>query len=226
MFNPNRSDIKFYKDFNVLVIENAFDIDTNKMILNEMIANKPNYTLAKVGLNDGIIENIRHNLSCYYDDLYSNARHESVLLREIDFLFHSSFKTLLLSMDGFPFSFIHNTNRHETQVSRYGDSNDHYNYHIDSFGPFERIVTIVYYAYKEPKKFTGGEITFSNNLMYENNEERCLTNDVEKELKIEPKNNMLVVFSSFKPHSVLKTTSPENFEDGRFSANIWVGMKP
>ena len=228
MFAANINDINFNKKFNVLTIENAFDKNTNNLILDEMINNEPNYIDAKIS-NEFDDKKTRNNLSCYYDTLYNNKRQNSALLRELDNLFQNTrFSTLVLSMDSFPFYLFTQTNTHETQVSRYGNSDNYYNYHVDTFGNFSRLITLVYYAHKEPKKYNGGEIVFSNDLLLEpelDSDIAQISNNDQNKLVIEPKNNMLVVFSSFKPHSVLKTSSPENFQDGRFSANIWVGSK-
>ena len=36
---------------------------------------------------------------------------------------------------------------------------------------------------------------------------------------------MMVIFGSKIAHTVLPTTSPKTFDSGRFSVNIWVGVK-
>jgi Rps23 Pro-64 3,4-dihydroxylase Tpa1-like proline 4-hydroxylase len=44
-------------------------------------------------------------------------------------------------------------------------------------------------------------------------------------ITIEPENNMAVIFGSRIPHTVLPTTSPKEFNRGRFSVNCWIGIK-
>ena len=58
------------------------------------------------------------------------------------------------------------SNFHETQVSRYGNDGQLYNYHIDAFSDDMRQVTVVYYFHEEPKKYTGGEITLTSSPIY------------------------------------------------------------
>jgi len=66
----------------------------------------------------------------------------------------------LLSSSQIPLNEFNQTNVHETQVSRYGDSSQKYDWHCDSDNK-KRIITIVYYFHKEPKKYKGGEIELS-----------------------------------------------------------------
>lgn len=228
MFQPNIKNITYNKDFDVLIIKDVFDKKTNKAILNEMIKNSPNYEEGRTGTDESANKIKRSNLSCFYDIVYANKRKKSVLLKELDLLFSDGdFTSIMLSTNKYPFVLFPTTNLHETQVSRYGNSNNFFGYHIDSFGYRTRLITVVYYAHNEPKKYKGGEIVFSNDLL--TNKQELVTNknntDLNNQLVIEPENNMLVVFSSFKPHCVLKTTSPKTFKDGRFSANIWIGIQ-
>lgn len=216
------SNISFNRDQQIIIIENAFEKNVNKKILDEMINNEKQFEPAKVGNNNELENNIRKNLVCYYDTVYSNKRDESVLLNTLNEAFGSAFlRQIITSSCIFPLTEFLFTNYHETQVSRYGGNSDKYEWHLDSLmSQKERMITMVYYAFNEPKKFTGGEICFSNSLtanqkIYGKNEE----------LKIEPKNNMLVIFSSTKPHAVANTSSPEEFKDGRFSVNCWIGIR-
>jgi Rps23 Pro-64 3,4-dihydroxylase Tpa1-like proline 4-hydroxylase len=71
-----------------------------------------------------------------------------------------------------------------------------------------------------PKKFSGGEICLTDGLSYGG---KIIAEGQSKE--IEPINNRLVIFSSRAVHSVKPTVSPTDFADGRFSANIWIGVK-
>src|SRR6185437_15306126 len=44
-------------------------------------------------------------------------------------------------------------------------------------------------------------------------------------VNIEPKNDRLVIFNSRTVHRVASTTSSARFEEGRFSVNIWCGIR-
>ena len=77
----------------------------------------------------------------------------------------------------------------------------------------DRIVSAVYYFHREPAAFEGGEL-----IMH------ALVGD--ETLKVEPKHDRLVVFSSIAPHEVNRTTIPnDGFEDARFSINCWLHRK-
>lgn len=206
-----------------LIIDDIFDKEINNEILDEAISNKENFKIATVG---GATSNTdidyRSNTVSYYDNLYEK-RSDSPLLSNLDKLITSKeFKSILLT-SVFPLNLISNTNKHETQVSRYGDENK-YIWHIDSIiGTNQRIITLVYYFNKEPKKFSGGNISLTDSPLYN---WKTLVDDNPNIIDIEPKNNRLVVFASSTLHSVNPVINKSfNFEDGRFSANCWVGFQ-
>lgn len=78
----------------------------------------------------------------------------------------------------------------------------------------QRVMTVVYYFYKEPKAFTGGQL--------------CLyglgadaTGSPRQE--VEPRFDRAVFFPSWFPHEVLPVhSSSDIFADGRFAITCWV----
>jgi len=205
-----------------IIIENCFSKKINKKIIKESIKLKTKFVDASIGHNT-IDKTMRSNKVCYYHDVYPNEpkiRKSSPLLSSLNSLFANGDFRHLLSSSPSPLSEFVMTNRDEIQVSRYGDNSQKYDWHIDRFENMERHITMVYYFNKEPKKYKGGELLLSSSPLYKH--QLVGTNPKIKE--ITPENNMLVVFPSNVAHCVKSTTSPNPFEDGRFSANIWLGF--
>ncbi len=98
---------------------------------------------------------------------------------------------------------------------------DYYGTHIDtrtqaaeSVQPSIRVISCVYYLYRTPRKFSGGELRIHRLGAAPENGSRSV---------IEPVHDRLVVFPSFLPHEVLRVTLPsDKFEDSRFSINCWL----
>jgi SM-20-related protein len=68
-----------------------------------------------------------------------------------------------------------------------------------------RRITFVYYFFKEPRAFVGGELKFSRGPVYR------------------PQNNAIVFFGSSQGHSVERVTIPhDSFEHARFTLNGWI----
>jgi SM-20-related protein len=110
----------------------------------------------------------------------------------------------------------------ETEVVAHGDGG-RFSRHIDTLtgksrtdqtDRGSRAVSAVYYFYKEPKRFTGGELR-----LYPFGS----TDGGHSYVDIIPEQNSLVVFPSFASHEVLLVKSSSNqFEDQRFSVNCWL----
>jgi SM-20-related protein len=204
-----------------IVIRNVFPKEVNKKILDEAISNKKNFKTGKIGgsANTKVKQTIRNNLSAFYDVVYENNRSDSILLKTIDDFFSNSYFSAILSSSPTPFNEFIETNTHETQVSRYGDKNQKYDWHCDSSSK-KRIITVVYYFHKEPKKYKGGEIELSRSptvfgKIVDGNKDNTIT--------IPPENNMMVIFAGNVSHRVKSTESPKKFDLGRFSVNCWIG---
>lgn len=205
-----------YEPVPLIIIRDIFTKKENKEILAEAIKNKSSFKSATTKNGE---EDIRNNLSSYYDELYANDRTKSKLLSVVGDIFSNSELSQIFTSFSSPINLFLQTNSHETQVSRYGDKGQDYKYHVDSYGNFARMMTFVYYFNVTPKKYKGGEIQFTRSPIYDGKPV-----DKNEELTtITPENNMMVVFGSNVAHTVLPTTSPKTFDKGRFSANIWVG---
>lgn len=212
--------IEYNKELNLFTIENVFGNKISREIMNEILYNKNEFNNSTVGINPIINKNIRDNTNYFADEVYKGKREASKLLTAIDGLFRNENIALMLGSSKYPLSIFSSTNTHETQVSRYGNNEQFYDWHLDTHNGISRLITFVYYPQPEPFKYTGGEIQFSSYPLVNKkpiSDEGIIT--------FKPKHDFGVFFPSNTPHRVLKTNSPEIFEDGRFSVNCWIGIR-
>jgi Rps23 Pro-64 3,4-dihydroxylase Tpa1-like proline 4-hydroxylase len=107
----------------------------------------------------------------------------------------------------------------EAQLTAHNHGN-FYKVHNDNGSPetATRELTYVYYFYKEPKPFTGGEL-----LLYDSRIENNFYVQAESWQAVEPRNNSIVFFLSRYMHEVLPVQCPsQNFSDSRFTINGWI----
>ena len=107
----------------------------------------------------------------------------------------------------------------EAQLTMHNDNN-FYKLHNDSGSPdtATRFFTYVYYFYREPKGFSGGELQIYDSKI-ENN--FYVADDTFR--TVEPRNNSIVFFLSRYMHEVLRVSCPSKaFADSRFTINGWV----
>ena len=208
-----------YDPVKILIFEDLFSKEDNQKIYKEAISLENKFEDAVIGA--GLIKDFRSNKICYYDTVYNDDRSKSVLLTTVDSLYKNNieFRETITSF-GYPFNFFDNTNTHETQVSNYGRKDEEYKYHIDKMSNSTRAITFVYYFFKEPKQFQGGEIEFTNSPIFDGTP----VDKNERKIILEPKNNMAVVFDATSAHHVHSTTS-KDFKSGRFSVNSCIGFK-
>jgi Rps23 Pro-64 3,4-dihydroxylase Tpa1-like proline 4-hydroxylase len=208
-----------YEPVPIIIVRNIFSKKENKAILKEVLGNEKKFKDSVTGA--GKLPEFRNNKVAYYDAIYQEDRSKSSLLSALDKIFINEEFMELLNSSPFPISKFSNSNYHETQVSRYGDDGQFYRYHIDAFNNNRRQVSMVYYMNELPKTYTNGEIIFTKSPIVSG----IAIDESQKELIIEPENNMAVIFGSHVAHKVNPTISPEEFSKGRFSANCWIGLK-
>lgn len=201
----------------IILIKNIFGEKTMSGIFKEALDNENFFKPATTGNN--LIGIYRNNVVLFLDQVYSNKRNQSLFLTKLDEFFCSSKIRSVLASSWFPLTEFFSTTRHETQISRYGNSAQKYKWHIDRFENNERLISFVYYFGLKEKKYSGGEIAFSTSPIFDGE----LIEKSPKIVKFQPENDMGVFFSSNLAHSVLPTNSPEEFKSGRFSANVWIG---
>jgi Rps23 Pro-64 3,4-dihydroxylase Tpa1-like proline 4-hydroxylase len=109
----------------------------------------------------------------------------------------------LIKNEHYFFEYLYNTNAKSTLISYY-ENEDYYSKHRD-----HGLITILSWLYKEPKSFTGGDLT------------------IEEELTIECKHNRLVIFPSILYHSVNEVSLPEELSGqnlGRYTIAQFVSF--
>jgi Rps23 Pro-64 3,4-dihydroxylase Tpa1-like proline 4-hydroxylase len=107
----------------------------------------------------------------------------------------------------------------EAQLTAHNDGN-YYKVHNDSGSPdtATRELTFVYYFYREPKSFSGGEL-----VIYDSKIENNYYVKADSFQKVEPRNNSIVFFPSYYMHEVLPIHCPSQaFADSRFTINGWI----
>ena len=83
----------------------------------------------------------------------------------------------------------------------------------DARGRHDRLLSAVYYYYREPKAFSGGALRLFRFGGAEGPDDR---------IEVEPKQNSLLVFPSWARHEVMRVDCPSRaFEDYRFAVNAW-----
>jgi SM-20-related protein len=110
----------------------------------------------------------------------------------------------------------------ELELAAHNDG-AHFSSHIDTKtamggGGSHRALSAVYYFYREPKAFSGGQLRIYP-----------LGSDGEDEdvfASIEPMQNTLVVFPSSVAHEVMRVSCPsKEFADSRFAVNCWLHIR-
>jgi Rps23 Pro-64 3,4-dihydroxylase Tpa1-like proline 4-hydroxylase len=107
----------------------------------------------------------------------------------------------------------------ESQMTAHNHGN-YYKIHNDNGSPdcATRVLSYVYYYYREPKSFTGGEL-----VIYDSKIENGYSVAADSHKVIQPTNNTIIFFPSGCMHEVLPVSCPtEYFADSRFTINGWV----
>lgn len=213
------------KPVDALVIRNFFGKKRTKEFLKHIDHIKSSFNDATVGSGNigNIRRDIRNNKVIYLDQVFPDIT-KSVLGNALIEAIQSSWLQQVTACSFSPVFDLDKTTISEIQVSRYGDSNEKYEWHIDAHpNSIDRWLTLIYYFYKEPKKFKGGKLSLTNGIIYNS---KLANQKPEPEiLEINPENDMAVLISSKTPHMVGLTNSPKTFIDGRFSVNMWIGFK-
>jgi len=113
----------------------------------------------------------------------------------------------------------------EIEMVAHGDG-DFYGRHIDVITDRERsnsigdrMITVVYYFFREPRSFNGGALKLFPLPT-------STVKRAERSIDIEIDQDLAVAFSSWLPHEVMKVKCPDcKFADSRFSVNCWVLRK-
>lgn len=145
----------------------------------------------------------KKNKGVWVSDFYTNPRKSSLWRLSRNYLdkvineysdLHCSNRAIL------------NTNYSKSLLSYY-ENKDYYKPHTD-----QSTVTILFWFFKEPKRFDGGDLFFS---------------DTEELIKI--KNNSMIMFPSWAYHSVTELKMDEKFQNkklGRYCLTTFLNIHP
>lgn len=195
---------KFFEHLNlpIAVIDNFYDDSTCQKIWQELCflnndSDKllpPSQTGSAYDMVDGEKVFKKQNRGIFLDHIYTNRSISNILTANRK-TFSSSIIDKLTNIHCF-FQYLGGTNFDKTLVQYY-ENEDYYDYHKD-----QSLITTIYWTYKLPKKFVGGNFQFENGPNIE-----CI-------------NNRMIIFPSILNHSVEKTFLDAKFKNqnyGRFS---------
>ncbi|HEY9801211.1 MAG TPA: 2OG-Fe(II) oxygenase [Leptolyngbyaceae cyanobacterium] len=190
-------------DSHYIQIDNFLSSEEHERLIKYVIANKSAFTPTNTSTND---KNYRHSMV-----LYSFPEFSELIVNKIQKMIPDIISKL--DIPSFNISQI------ENQLTAHNDGN-FYKIHNDN-GSKEtatRELTYVYYFYREPKKFSGGEL-----VIYDSKVENNFYVSAESFKTVEPRNNSIVFFLSRYMHEVLRVNCPsKSFADSRFTVNGWV----
>ena len=221
----------------VLVIDNFFGSNLSEEMFNDILLHQEFFIPSSLGSGDN------GNSTNYFMPVDLTKNYVTKKFSPVKYgqqIQHDVFIRDLLLTCGIPsFNDFYKTNKMEIQINRYGHSESKFSskrkkigalykdqshdWHIDmiSSDPMRREFTLSYYVFSTPKKFKGGDVVFSS-APFADNDLVQTQNDI-NQLTIEVKNDRAIIFSNTVPHKINPTESPENFEDGRFSIQFWLG---
>ena len=185
------------------VIDNFFNDFEREKILTELEFIRPH--LAGPGGSGGAVseqgEQLKFNSSLWLTDFYSDPLKSSIynLTRQYqdpDLLFEIGQKTWFPRM-------LNAYQKIEAIQLLYYESNSSYDTHIDT-----AFLTFLYWIYKEPRKFEGGDLV------------------LEEDSRIECKPNRLLIFPSFAKHRVTPVKMTERADGyGRYCISNFVHLQ-
>ncbi|ABD00658.1 2OG-Fe(II) oxygenase [Synechococcus sp. JA-3-3Ab] len=187
-------------------VDNFLPRDKNQQLLEYAIANEGRFVPSRNSADDS-----EYRRSWV---LYDFPEFSGVILHYVQMLIPQVLKSL--KMEPFPIAYI------ECQMTAHNHGN-YYKVHNDNGSPDakERELTYVYYFYREPKQFSGGEL-----LIYDSEVRNNMYVKADTYKTYVPANNTIIFFPSYLMHEVLPVTCPSRqFADSRFTVNGWVRRK-
>lgn len=184
-------------------IDNFLTRDEKNQLLDYVLQSEPDFVPTSTSTGD-----LNYRQSTI---LYSFPEFSQLIVNRIQAILPDVFRKLKLSP--FPVAQI------ETQLTAHNDGN-YYKIHNDNGSPdtATRELTYVYYFYREPKPFSGGEL-----VLYDSKLENNFYVKADSSHLVEPRNNSIVFFLSRYLHEVLPVNCPSQaFADSRFTINGWI----
>ncbi len=167
------------------------------------------FVTTSTSTNGEYIEDYRRSMV-----LYSFPEFAELITKRIQAIMPDIFRKLKIA----PFAIA----KIESQLTLHNDGN-FYKVHNDngSIDTADRELTYVYYFYREPKAFAGGEL-----VIYDSKIENNFYVKGESYKIVEPQYNSMVFFLSRYLHEVLPISCPTRaFADSRFTINGWISKQ-
>jgi len=177
-------------------INNFLTVEEHKLLLDYVFQKESAFVPTSTSTGD---DDYRRSMI-----LYSFPEFSQLIVNRIQAILPDVFRKLNLSL--FPLAEI------ETQLTSHNDGN-YYKIHNDNGSPdtATREFTYVYYFYREPKGFSGGEL-----VIYDSKIENNFYVQADSYKMVEPYNNSIVFFLSRYLHEVLPVSCPSKaFADSR-----------
>ena len=196
----------FNDEIPYMIIDNYYDEQELRLIWEELNFLSYPHKLKRATKDSGgathkvTKELLKHNFHRYIDGIYTEREMSNILTVNRK-LYDDDYKIL----KHHPNWFFQNIqlNKDYTQVGYYED-NDHYGEHRDNAS-----VSALTWLYKEPKKFTGGDLFLSSD-----------------KIKIDCVNNRTLIFPSMIPHTVDMIKMEEQYlnkKQGRYVITQFCG---
>lgn len=189
---------RFFNDpVSFFIIKNFYSDDEVLSIHEELTRLEPHF---KDGVETGTARTVtgeakKSNRGMFLDDFYKEDRSKSTILTLNRKVF-SPEVTYELEKKSWIFRYMKKLNHDNTLVSVYRDG-DYYRAHEDN-----SFFTAIYYTWKEPKTFEGGDIYFGN-------------------FRVPVKNNSILIFPSHTQHEVKNVQGY-----GRYALSQFISIKP
>lgn len=199
----------------ILCIDDFLPEEDAQKVLQECIDLKKIYMPARVfdGPNASKVnEKYRNNKVVYLGEVFRSAPERSDILSIIKEKIWTEECRALWHDGDYIFDIINYCTWQEGVLSRYGDG-EFYKKHNDTRRDHitYRLVTLVYYVNRLPEQFSGGSLVFWKDG---------------ESARLEPRHNRAIVFPSFTYHEVESVQMSSNeWDDGRFSVNYWMGFR-
>ena len=186
-----------------LQIQNFASDEVRSQLLTYVLQQTPNFvaTTTSTGEND-----YRRSMILYDFPEFSNWMIQQVA---------SNLPEVFTQLNLTPFA----PSQIEVQLTAHNDGN-YYKVHNDngSEDAATRTISYVYYFYREPKGFSGGELR-----LYDLAVDNSYYIQADSHHTIEPFNNSIIFFPSHLMHEVMPVVCPSrSFADSRFTLNGWI----
>ena len=182
------------KVFPYLIVDNLYSKNEQKLIWEELIFHKDNFKLDHKAGGEGVARDkdgkpLANATRLYLDDTYRNNRQDSNILNFYKKIISPEVKEAYRYTTP-SWRLFEITNHDRSQVSYYENEGD-YKEHFDKY-----MHTCLIWFYKEPKRFTGGDLTFTQSKKI-----------------VECKHNRMILFPSYYLHAVDEVSMEYKYRD-------------